>query len=327
MKKAKYLMLLLCLPLLVTGCKQIPKLEDGKEVVVEIGDKQFSAEEFFDALKEDYGTSILINMVDEYITEKELTDEMKNDAKESAEAEYDSYYAYYSSDWDGFLSYYGFNSDEEFKEYLTTMYEQQLVLKNYVSTNVVTDEEINEYYNENIYGEASVRHILISPEVTDDMTDEEVEEAEKKALETAKELIDQLNKSEDLENDFIALAKEKSDDEGTASTGGLLENITNETNLVQEFFNATVKLETGKMTTEPVETKHGYHLIYKISQNEKPSLDSVKDKVINNLVEELLSAENATYVYWAGLREKHNMTIYDDIIKENYDATMKQLED
>ena len=90
---------------------------------------------------------------------------------------------------------------------------------------------------------------------------------------------------------------------------------------------ATVKLEAGKMTSEPVETKYGYHIIYKVSQNEKPSLDTVKEKIVNNLVTELLSAENATYVYWAGLREKHNMTIYDDIIKENYDATMKQLQD
>lgn len=327
MKNAKYLLLLLCLPLLVTGCKKVPKLADGKEVIVEIGDKKFTAEEFFDELKEGYGTSILINMVDKYITEKELNDDLKKEAEENAKSDYDYYYALASSDWNGFLKNYNFNSDDEFKEYLNTMYEQQLVLKNYVKTNVVTDEDLNEYYNENIYGEATVRHILIMPETTDEMTDKEIEEAEKKALDEAKKLIEQLKESKNLATDFETLAKEKSDDEGTAAAGGLLENITNESDLVDEFFEAVVKLEAGKMTTEPVKTQFGYHIIYKISQNEKPSLDTVKEKVTNAVVSELLSAENATYVYWAGLREKYNMTIHDDIIKNNYDATMKQLKD
>mgnify|MGYP003302258940 CR=1 FL=1 len=67
------------------------------------------------------------------------------------------------------------------------------------------------------------------------------------------------------------LAKEKSDDTGTKSEGGLLENVTNESGLVEEFWEATLKLEAGKMTEEPVKTQFGYHIIYKVSQKEKPS--------------------------------------------------------
>ena len=327
MKKTKYLMLLLCLPLLVTGCKQVPKLADGKEVVVQIGDKQFSAEEFFDALKEEYGTSILINMVDEYITEKETTEEINIDAEEQAKSLYDYYYTSAGSEWNSFLSSNGFLNENEFKDYLTNMYKQQGVLKNYVKANVVTEEEINEYYEKEIYGESTVRHILIIPEVTDEMTTTEKTEAENKALEEAKELLEQLKTSDKVEEDFTALAKEKSDDEGTKSTGGLLENVTKESNFVEPFWNAVVKLEAGKLTEEPVKTEYGYHIIYKVSQKEKPTLDNVKDKIIENIAIDLLNAENATYIYWAGLREKYNMTIHDDIIKENYDATMKQLKD
>ena len=327
MKKTKYLMLLLCLPLLVTGCKQVPKLADGKEVVVQIGDKQFSAEEFFDELKEEYGTSILINMVDKYITEKEATEEINIDADEQAKSLYDYYYTSAGSEWNSFLSSNGFLNENEFKDYLTNMYKQQGVLKNYVKANAVTEEEINEYYENEIYGESTVRHILIIPEVTDEMTDAEKTEAENKALEEAKELIEQLKTSEKLEEDFTALAKEKSDDEGTKSTGGLLENVTKESNFVEPFWNAVVELEAGKLTLEPVKTEYGYHIIYKVSQKEKPTLDNVKDKIIDSIATDLLNAENATYIYWAGLREKYNMTIYDDIIKENYDATMKQLKD
>lgn len=330
MKKGKYLLLLLCVPLLVTGCKKVPKLENGQEVVVELGDKKFTAEEFFDALKEGYGSSILVNMVDEYITNKELTDDMKKEAETSAKAQYDYYYASFGSDkatWNSFLSYNGFVSDEDFKNQLNLMHKQNIVLENYIKTDVIKEEEIKKYYDENIYGASDIRHILIKPDVVDDATTEEKTKAENKALEDAKELIKQLKKSKELEKDFETLAKEKSDDTGTKPTGGLLENVTNETGLVEEFWNAVLKLEVGKITEEPIKTQFGYHIIYKINQKEKPALDEVKDKVTDGVLNELLSSENAVHVYKAGLREKYNMTIHDSIIKADYEAIMKQLQE
>ena len=64
--KKKYLLLLLCVPLLVTGCGKVPELQNGQQVIVEVNGKQFTAEEFFDELKENYGTSALINLVSNY---------------------------------------------------------------------------------------------------------------------------------------------------------------------------------------------------------------------------------------------------------------------
>ncbi len=324
--KKKYLLLLLCLPLLMTGCKKIPQLQDGKQVIVEINGKQFTAEEFFDELKEISGTGVLVNLVNNYIAEQELSDEMKEDAKSQAQSQYDSLYAYYSSDWDNFLRDYGYTSGDAFLAYLQESYMQSATIEQYVRNDVITDEEIQTYYDENIYGEITVRHILISPDVDDDATDEEIEEAEATALEKAKELITQIQNSENLEEDFTNLAKENSDDTGTVEQGGLLENITNESGLVEEFWEAANDLEVGEFTTEPVKTRFGYHIIYKVSQKEKPSLDSVKDKVLDGLVSELLSATDAESIYWAGLREKYNMVIYDDIIKDSYDAAMKSLQ-
>lgn len=321
--KKRYLLLLLCLPLLVTGCKYEPKLVDGKEVVVELNGKQFTAEEFFEELKNTNGTGVLVNLVNNYITEQELTDEMRKEAEEQAKAEYESYKAYYGNDWNNFLAYYGFRNDNDLLDNLESNYKQSLVLEKYLKTDVIKDEEIQEEYDKNIYGEATIRHILIKPEVNDDMSTTEKDDAKAKALEEAAEIIKQLQASTDLENDFINLAKEKSDDIGTASEGGLLENITNESNLVAGFWEAVEKLNVGEMTTEPVETEFGYHIIYKVSQKDKPALDEVKDKVIDNLVDELLTEDNASMTYWAGLREKYNMVIYDEVIKDSYDSTMK----
>lgn len=324
MKKGKYL-LLLCSLFLITGCKNIPKLENGQEVVVEIEGKQFTADDFYEEIKKEYGASALINMVDRHITEKEISKEDKKAAEEEAKAEFDQYYAYYSASWNDFLSYYGYNTDQEFLDDLTTNYSQQKVLNKYIKENVITEEEINKYYEEDIYGEMTVRHILITPSVTDDMSADEKTKAKDEALKEAKDLIKQLNKSEKLEDDFISLAKEKSDDTGSASEGGLIENFTNESGLVEEFFDASLKLEVGKFTTEPVETQFGYHIIYKVKQNEKPSLENVKDKIISNITQELLSGSNASYIYWSGLREKYGMKIYDDVIGDNYKATMNNL--
>ena len=164
---------------------------------------------------------------------------------------------------------------------------------------------------------------VYEPDVTDDMTDTEKKDAKAKALEEATNLINQLKESENLETDFANLAKEKSDDIGTASQGGLLENITNETDLIKEFWEATLKLNVGEMTLEAVETEYGYHIIYKVSQKEKPALDSVKDKVIDGIIEELLSKSNSSLIYWAGLREKYNMVIHDEVIEDSYNSTMK----
>ena len=323
--KKKYLLLLLCIPLLITGCKQIPKLQDGKQVVVELNGKQFSAEELFDALKEDYGTQVLVNMIDKYITEQEITDEIKKEAKEQAKSQFDLIYAYYGKNWESYLANYGFANDQELLDQIEINFQQSLVLEKYVKSDAIKEEEIQKYYDDNIYGEITVRHILIKPEVTDDMTDDEEKDAEEKALDKAKELIKQLNEAENLEEKFIELAKEHSDDT-TAKEGGLIENFTNESGLVEEFWEGSLNLEIGKITKEPVETEYGYHIIYKVSQKEKPSLDLVRDKVIDKVLDELLSAENATYIYWAGLREKHGLTIHDDIIKDAYDSTMKNLQ-
>ena len=325
MKKGKYLLLLLCVPLILTGCKNTPKIENGEEVIVEVTDKQFTADDFFDKLKEKYGASVLVSLVDDYITSKELTEDMIKSAEEEAQSNYDMYYAYYSSNWQSFLSYYGYNSNDEFLNELKNNAKQQAVLEKYLKENVITEDEIKEYYEKNIYGENTVRHILIKPDTTDSMSDTEKTEAKKKALEEANSIIETLKKSNDLENDFISIAKEKSDDTQTKSEGGLIENFTNESGLVTEFWEASLNLKVGEFTTTPVETDYGYHIIYKVSQNDKPSLDSVRDKVISSVIEELLSSDNASYVYWAGLREKYGMTIYDDTIKDTYKATMDNL--
>lgn len=322
----KFLLLLLCIPLLVTGCKKVPKLENGQEIIVELNGKSFTAEEFYEELKKVDGANVLINLVDSFIAEKETTDEIKSEAEKQAKSQINYLKAYYGTNWESALSSNGYNSETELLEAFTDSYEKELVVEKYIKNNVITDEEVTSYYEKNIYGEITARHILIKPDVTDDMSTDEKTKAKEDALNEAKELIKKLDESKDLENDFIALAKENSDDTGTATEGGLIENFTNESGLVTEFWEASLKLETGKYSTTPVESEYGYHIIYKVSQNEKPSIETVRETVLSKLAKEILSSENAYNVYMAGLREKYNLVIHDDTIKDAYDSTMKRLQ-
>ena len=54
--------------LLVAGCGTKVKLKDGKEVIASITDKEITAEELFDTLKEKYGSDALIKIIDELKT-------------------------------------------------------------------------------------------------------------------------------------------------------------------------------------------------------------------------------------------------------------------
>ena len=139
--KKKYLLLLLCLPLLVTGCGKVPELQNGQQVVVEVDGKQFTAEEFFDELKANYGTSALVNLVSNYITDQEITEELAKEAEEMAQSEYDTMYAYYGSNWNQVLASSGYSSGEQLLEDITNNYRQSLVLEEYIKTDVITEEE------------------------------------------------------------------------------------------------------------------------------------------------------------------------------------------
>ena len=157
-------------------------------------------------------------------------------------------------------------------------------------------------------------HILITTDYKDGATDEEKKEAENKALETAKEVITKLNNGED----FATLAKKYSKD-GSADKGGDVGEF-NRGDMVDEFFEAALKLNVGEYTKEPVKTQYGYHIILKTEQKEKPALESVKDEIIEALAKEKLNANSKlSYEALIKTREKAGMTIEDKELKKQYE--------
>lgn len=317
MKKKLLIVLTICL-LTVTGCGKVPKLENGKEVVASINGFNLTAEDLYEELKKANGVNIVINKIDEYIANETIKDSKEADeyAKKQIEA-LKAQYEMYNMDFSAALKSNGYANEEELAKEIALSYKKDETLKKYLEEKL-TDKEINEYYNSEIFGEMTVRHILIKPITTDDMTDDDKKKAENDALNKAKELIKKLDEGAD----FATLAKENSADEGTASEGGLFANFTKQ-GVVSEFFDASYALKDNEYTKEPVKTTYGYHIILKVSQNEKPSLDIVKDDIKGTLVtNKLESDQKLSVTAWDEIRTKHNMKINDDNLKNNYSTVI-----
>lgn len=322
--KKKLLSIIAC-TLLLTGCGKIPKLENGEEVVAELDGKSFTANELYEDLKNSYGTSFLVNMIDNHIANEEI--ETDDAAKDYAKSELETLkyqYELYQMDFESAMKQAGYESEDQLLDEIILQYKRDKVVENYAKEQISNDE-VQKYYDENIFGEITARHILIKPETTSTMTDEEKSAKEEEALNKAKDLINQLNDGADFET----LAKENSADEGSASEGGLIKDFTKvgENSVVEEFWNAANNLNDGEYTSEPVKSQFGYHIILKVSQNERPSLDDTKDDILTTLVEDKLQAEqNLSAKYWAEIRKKYNLNIIDSDIKKVYDDTVASYE-
>ena len=57
------------------------------------------------------------------------------------------------------------------------------------------------YYEDEVYGDVSINHILITPDVKEDATEEETKKAEEKAKEKAEDLIKKLNEAKKNKED------------------------------------------------------------------------------------------------------------------------------
>lgn len=312
---------IMCALVMFTGCSKSPKLNNGEEVIASVDGKDFTVNELYDAMKDQYGTSILINLVDAYIADQELED--NDDASVYADSmisQYKLQYEQYGMDFSQALASAGYSSEEAFKEVLISDYKMNEVTKKYLKEDV-TDKEIQKYYDEKISEELNVKHILIAPDVKDDATDEEKSEAEVVAYNKAVDLINMLNEGAD----FDQLAKDNSDDTASASNGGAINNVTKE-GYVTEFYNAAYALEEGKYTTTPVKSEYGYHIIYLVSKNEKEPLDNLKDTIKDSIVtEKLENDKNLQVTTWDKIRSKYNLSIVDTKLKNTYKSTIANL--
>ena len=308
--------------LLVTGCGNNAELKDNN-TIVKTDEGTIKADALYEKLRDKYGISMLVDLIDyQLFDEKYKTD---NEEEETINSQIEQMKSQYNNDQEAFeaaiTQYLGVEDEDELREMLSLEYKRNLAIEDYVKKSI-TDDEIQKYYDDEVIGDMKVRHILIRPDTNDDMSTEEKTEAEEKAKKEAEDLIKKLDDGADFEE----LAKKNSDDTGSASDGGLIDYFNKDDNMDEAFLNASIDLEEGKYTEEPVKSSFGYHIILKVDQKSKPKLKKVKDDIIQTLTDDKLN-EDATLRYNAliEIRKDAGIEFKDDSLKKDYDELMDQL--
>ncbi|MFP4023268.1 MAG: peptidylprolyl isomerase [Thiohalospira sp.] len=118
-------------------------------------------------------------------------------------------------------------------------------------------------------GQIKTAHIMLaSPEKND---------SEKKEL--INKLYHRLRQGED----FAKLAREYSDDKGSAKNGGELPWF-GVGQMVQEFENAAFDLKSNGDISKPVKTNYGWHIIKRIDRKEPKSFEKIKDDLRRQVI-------------------------------------------
>lgn len=153
----------------------------------------------------------------------------------------------------------------------------------------------------------AVRHILCQAETTDDegnkLDENKVADNFAEAKKKADAIYKEWKKGDKTEDSFAALAKEKTDDTGSAENGGLYEDINADSSLVPEFLNWSIDGSRKPGDTEIVKTDYGYHIMYFVSKTGEP-------KYMGDIRNEIGQTNSTEYIE----------EIYDSIeegIKEN----------
>lgn len=147
----------------------------------------------------------------------------------------------------------------------------------------ISDEEMKKYYEEHkadyYKDEVKASHILIS---TVDDNGKELSEAKKKE---AKKKAEEVLKKAKSGEEFSELAKEYSDDPGSAANCGDLGYFT-KGKMVQPFEEAAFSLKSGEISGL-VESEYGYHIIKVYDKIDKQlTFDEVKDEIKKTLTED-----------------------------------------
>ncbi len=315
----KKILILLAVLFFVSGCKDV-KLDNGENAIVTFKEGAISSQDLYSLLKTRYGKEVITDLIDTYLLDKkyESTNEERSyinqgvkTLKKNAEAAGTTLETYISL-------YYGLSSENDLEDYLRLNYRRGLFVQEYAKENV-TEKQINQYYENYIYGDIDASQILITVDVNSSATDEEKTKAEETALNTAKEVIAKLNSGAD----FATLAKQYSKDQNSANNGGSLGKV-NTGDLADEALAALRELKDGSYTKSPVKASDGYHILYRKSIDAKPELTEDLTNEIKSIIgQELQATDGFSAKALKALREQNEMKFVDTYLEKAYENAGK----
>lgn len=310
---------------LLSGCgaKTIPTLENGDQAVVTFNeDAKISITDFYNQMKDKYGTEVILNMIDKMVLEKKYADSIEEAHKNADSVMSQLETSYGDKLLSAIQTYTGYQTLDEYKDYVYLSYLQNKAAEDYAKDNI-SEKDIKKYYNDEIKPDIKVSHILISVNYASDASDDDKTKAKNEAKAKAQEALDKLKAADKskIADTFSELAKEYSNDDSSKNEGGNLGFINTDTlgsnynNLVTEAY----KLKDGEYSSNIVETELGYHLVYRTETKEKADLESVRDTIVDALVSDYLKENQEAYIKsMQAVRKEYGMDIIDDDLNTNY---------
>ena len=310
---------------LLSGCgaKTIPTLENGDQAVVTFNENaKISVTDFYNQMKDKYGTEVILNMIDKMILEKKYADSTEEAHKNADSVMSQLETSYGDKLLSAIQTYTGYKTLDEYKDYVYLSYLQNKAAEDYAKDNI-SEKDIKKYYNDEIKPDIKVSHILISVNYATDASDDDKTKAKNEAKAKAQEALDKLKAADKskIADTFSELAKEYSNDDSSKNEGGNLGFINTDTlgsnynNLVTEAY----KLKDGEYSSNIVETELGYHLVYRTETKEKADLESVRDTIVDALVSDYLKENQEAYIKsMQAVRKEYGMDIIDDDLNTNY---------
>ncbi len=170
------------------------------------------------------------------------------------------------------------------------------------SSVAISDADVRAAYDRSLI-ELNARHILVEPEPLED-GGLDWDSARAQAEELSARLADGA--------DFAELAKEHSDDTGSAESGGEIGWVSADSPLVSEFIDALFALEVNEVSA-PVRSQFGYHIIQATEQRERETEAEPFEDVKESLREQLESERGeAQFLAWLNeKRENAEVAILD----------------
>lgn len=127
----------------------------------------------------------------------------------------------------------------------------------------------------------AVRHILVKfPEDESGNIQTLTDEQKAEYRTNAQSILDEYLKNP-TEDNFAALAKDKSADTGSAENGGLIEGIAKDSNYVTNFLNWSTDASRKPGDTEIIETEYGYHVMYYVKSEGVAWYETVKEEIVS----------------------------------------------
>lgn len=249
-------------------------------------------DEYYDAMKKTTtGQATLRNMIVLKALEQQYPNKVSD---KKVNSQFNTLKKQYGSSFGTTLEQNGY-TESSFKDQIRTTLYSEVALK---ALKKPTEKQIAAQWKK-YQPKITVQHILVKTE------------------DEAKQIISDYQK-DPTEKNFEALAKKNSIDTGTKDKGGKLTAFDNtDTSLDSTFKKAAFKLtKSGDITTTPVKTQYGYHVIRVISVGKKGTMKEHKKDLENQLYTTWQSDQTVMNGIITKVLKKENVSIKDNDLKD-----------